>query len=87
MKKLLGILVLGVLWCNAGISDENRFLNINLPSEHEWQKIEIIEGDKPQFKQYWEMIFYAQVKESKTVALLEILNVTGFGPDFGRKLM
>ena len=39
MKKLFGILVLGLLWSNVGISGENKFtvkeLNINLPSEYE----------------------------------------------------
>ena len=43
MKKLLGILVLGLLCCNVGISGENKFtvhdLNINLPDEYELQNI------------------------------------------------
>ena len=74
MKKLLGILFLGLLWGNAGISGENKFtvqeLNINLSNKYELQEIGknagAIMGGFP-----YESVFYAQVKEGKLVSLLE----------------
>ena len=36
MKKILGILILGLLWCNVGIS---RNVHINLPSEYKLEEI------------------------------------------------
>ena len=74
MKKLLRILFLGLLWCNAGISGENKFtvqeLNINLSNKYELQEIGknagAIMGGFP-----YESVFYAQVKEGKLVSLLE----------------
>ena len=47
MKRFLAylFLVLSLLWCNVGISGENKFtvqeLNINLSNEYELQKIGI----------------------------------------------
>ena len=74
MKKFLGILVLGLLWCNTGISGENKFtvrdLNINLPGEYELEKIGTNAGDA-QSESPYKNVFYAQTKEGKLVGLLE----------------
>ena len=83
MKKLLGIVVLGLLWCNAAISGENKFtvggININLPSEYELQKIGTISGDFDSSAPY-KNVFYAQAKEGKLVGLLETLHLdTSYG--------
>ena len=73
MKKLLGILVLGLMWGNAGISGENKFtvqeLNINLSSEYELEKIGTNSGDF--YTKSYKNVFYAQAKEGKLVGLLE----------------
>ena len=83
MKKLLGILVLGLLWCNAAISGENKFtagaININLPNEYEFKKIGTNAGDAHVSAPY-RNVFYAQVKEGKLVGLLETLHLdTSYG--------
>ena len=77
MKKLLGIMVLGLLWCNVGVSGENKFkvheLKINLSNKYELQKIGTYVGQvhgKP-----YEFVLYAQVKEGKLISLLETFNV------------
>ena len=78
MKKLLGIVVLGLLWCNAGISAENKFsikdLNIDLPSEYKLQKIGSNIGDYGVSSPYIN-IFYAQAKDGKLFGLLEIFHI------------
>ena len=70
MKKLLGIVVLSLLWCNVGISGENKFtvgaININLPNEYEFKKIGTNAGDAHVSAPY-RNVFYAQVKEGKLV--------------------
>ena len=77
MKKLLGIVVLGLLWCNIGVSGENKFrvqeLKINLSNEYELQEI----GKKAgQFQTYPYLFnFYAQVREGKLISLLETFYV------------
>ena len=74
MKKLLGIVVLSLLWCNVGISGENKFtvkeLNINLPSEYELEEIGKFKGTFIDGFPYGGT-FYAQTKDGKLVSLLE----------------
>ena len=78
MKKLLGIIVLSFLWCNTGISAENKFsikdLNINLPNEYELQKIGTNAGDYNVSAPY-KNVFYAQAKDGKLVGLLETFHI------------
>ena len=38
MKKLLGIVVLGLLWCNVGFATESIFKILDLPKEFERAK-------------------------------------------------
>jgi hypothetical protein len=40
MKKLLGILVLGLLWCNLGFAEKNVKAAVKLPKD-------IVKGYKP----------------------------------------
>ena len=93
MKKLLGILVLGLLWCNVGVSGENKFtagaININLPNEYEFKKIGTNAGDAHVSSPY-RNVFYAQVKEGKLVGLLEIFNYgfpAGRGIDYAKSVL
>ena len=83
MKKLLGIIVLVLMWCNAGVSGENKFtardLNINLPGKYELQKIGSTGGTI--YSDWWKITFYAQAKEGKLVSLLEIFD-TNSGDDW-----
>ena len=62
MKKLLIILALGLLWCNAGISGENKFtvrnININLSAAYELQKIGSM-GVAIWATTKWQKTFYA----------------------------
>ena len=75
MKRFLAylFLVLSLLWCNVGISGENKFtvqeLNINLSNEYELQKIGIRKSQYHGFPYIFS--FYAQVKEDKLISLLE----------------
>ena len=81
MKKLLGIVVLGLLWCNTVFAGENEFTNkgvkINLPSEYELQKIGSSRSTDGSGSTTTGSSFYIQVKEGKTVGLLEIFNMGG----------
>ena len=82
MKKLLGIVVLGLLWCNFGVSGENKFtvrnLNINLPNEYELQKIgSMVKQTTNWNSTKWKMNIYAQVREGKLVSLLETFDNEG----------
>ena len=77
MKNLLGIVVLGLLWCNVGVSGENKFkvqeLKINLSNKYELQKIGKSVGQVHVFP--YEFVLYAQVKEGKLISLLETFYV------------
>jgi len=78
MKKLLGIIVLVLLWCNTAFAGENKFtagaININLPNEYEFKKIGTNAGDAWVSTPY-RNVFYAQVKEGRLVGLLETFHL------------
>jgi hypothetical protein len=49
MKKLLGIVVLSLLWCNVGLSDE---IYLSCGQDNKKEKIYIVFNDKNGFEKY-----------------------------------
>ena len=58
MKKLLGILVLGLLWCNVGIAEE--FANAGIKILREMIERSTLESEK---EVEFQSALYAQIKK------------------------
>ena len=51
MKKLLGILVLGLLWCNVGVADDSKFSPIDEMYKNCTSYIKLISSENPNLNQ------------------------------------